>query len=35
MGEETDEGFPAFKGVMAFMEGISALSAMPSVDELT
>jgi len=33
-GEETDEGFPAFKGKMAFVKVFAALNAMPCIDEL-
>jgi hypothetical protein len=33
-GEETDEGSPAFKGVMGFVDGFATLDAMPCVDEL-
>ena len=32
-GEDTGEGFPAFEGVMAFVEGFATLGAMPCVDE--
>ena len=32
-GENASEGVPAFKGVMAFMEGFAALGTMPGVDE--